>query len=735
MGQTLRRGDRLVTLTGPGGVGKTRLALEVATELRDDFRDGVWLVELAPVIDPRRVPHAVAVVLGLQEEPPREMSDTLAAALRGRNLLLVLDNCEHLLDATAGLALRLLATCPRLSVLVTSRESLGVTGEVTWRVAALALQPASELFEQRALAAAPGFQSTGVVEQICRRLDGLPLAIELAAARVPSFGVDHVAAKLDDSLRLLGAARARTARHQTLRATLDWSYDLLDPAERTFFARLAVFGGGWSLEAAEAVCGDAYLLARLVDKSLVVAEEDFDGMRWYRFLETIRVYAAEKLQASADEAAARDLHLAFYTELAERADHWLRRSTSIRWCDRRVWLSRMIREVDNLRLAVDWACRNGDATLGLRLGGALLPFLYTTGYLGEGRQWLARLLATLDVGIPSLELGQAIGSACKLAADHGDDASCFDYARAFFALPAEFQSAAAAADAHGGMCIAETRRGDLAAAVAHGQDAVRMALLNNDPINAALYRYYLANALQQTGDLDAATSMFECCVADASAVDFQLAVGLATEGLAGIARARAEWSAARRMGCQALSLFREMGSTLPAAFSLIGLGQTSLAVRDVARARGEFGEALEIALELGQWQQQLLVLDAIAELALAVGQGDHAARLRLAVDRLRIDSSFVSQEQALSLAREVLSASPRQERQLLSTRELEVVELLASGLSNRAIAERLVLSVRTVDRHVENILGKLGLSSRSQVVAWALTHNSVPIVETAPKTG
>lgn len=339
---------RLLTLTGAGGIGKTRLALEVARALDQEASSlQVALVELAALNDPAMVPSNIARALGVLEQPARPLLDTLADAVGARRLLLVLDNCEHLVEACAKTAEMLVRGCAALRILATSRQPLGVLGEVVWRVPSLALpwpsrattiaevgrSEAARLFIERAQAALPGFtatvQNAPAIAQICHRLDGIPLAIELAAARIPALGVEQIAARLDDRLRLL-AGRSRTGlpRQQTLRGTLDWSYHLLDESERILFRRLAVFSGGWTLEAAEAVCASEApdlqredvpeLLVELVDKSLVVAE-DLGGEMRYRLLETTRQYALEKLGSAGEDARVRRRHLYWFRGLAERA--------------------------------------------------------------------------------------------------------------------------------------------------------------------------------------------------------------------------------------------------------------------------------------------------------------------------------------------------------------------------------------------------------------------------------
>lgn len=358
---------RLVTLTGAGGSGKTRLAIHASTDLIDSFRDGVWWVELASLTDPLLVPSAVAKALGISEQTDRSPLETLACFLPGRQTLLVLDNCEHLIDACAQLTEHLLIACQDLKILCTSRESLGLTGEIVWYVPTLSLpEPKNEsltdllmqyegvrLFVERASAVRPDFSLTEknavAILQICRQLDGIPLAIELAAARIKSMAVERIASRLDDRFQFLTAEnRTSQARHQTLRAAIDWSYDLLPDAERRLFCRLSVFSGGWTLESAESVCPEngeelaeqeiLNLLARLVDKSLVIS---MDGQRYY-MLETIKQYAAEKLAQAGELDRLYEQHLAYYSNLARIGDE------KIRGHEQFVWLNWLRAEQDNL---------------------------------------------------------------------------------------------------------------------------------------------------------------------------------------------------------------------------------------------------------------------------------------------------------------------------------------------------------------------------------------------------
>ncbi|HEV2741795.1 MAG TPA: hypothetical protein VGV91_01430 [Rubrobacter sp.] len=375
----LLENNRLMTLTGTGGCGKTRLALAVAGELVDGFEGGVRLVELAPLADPSLVPQAVGSTLGVREQPGRSPTETLSDYLRPKKALIILDNCEHLVEACAELAETLLRSCPKLRVLATSREALGITGEVAWPVPSLSLpdlrrlpeieglprNEAIRLYLERTAAVKPSFalteQNAPLVARVCYQLDGIPLAIELAAARAKVLSVEQIADRLDDSFRLLSAGgRTVSPRHSTLQAAMDWSHELLSDEEQVLFRRLSVFAGGFTLEAAESACagedlgGDEVLglLSHLVDKSLVVAWERDEQMR-YRLLETVRQYGRDKLRGSGEDAELGRRHAAFFVTLAEEAER--ERSGP----DQARWLVRLEAEHDNVRAALSWSLGEG----------------------------------------------------------------------------------------------------------------------------------------------------------------------------------------------------------------------------------------------------------------------------------------------------------------------------------------------------------------------------------------
>ncbi len=466
---------RLVTLTGAGGIGKTRLAVQVGARLTPAYPHGVWLVDLAALRDPDLVLQAVAAALGVRPAPPTApLLPALVAALQPRHLLLILDNCEHLIAACALLATQLLQTCPLLTLLTTSREALRIPGEAVWRVPPLALpttarptpaeiiagSEAVRLFVERARAAGAGFvltpQTAPTVAQICQRLDGLPLAIELVAALAPVLAVEQIATRLDDRFGLLsGGSRTALPRQQSLRALVDWSYHLLDEAEQVLLRRLAVFAGGWTLEAAEAVVSGEWVvvsglwaedtgsgllphrsflipppavlegLAGLVHKSLVGVEMQAEAAR-YRLLETIRVYALEQLAASGELAEQQRRHAAYFVAMAEQAEPELRGAAQ------GAALDRLAGEHDNLRAALDWAQDAGDAETALRLAGALWLFWWMRGHLSEGRQRLDQALALAaslaadpsdgqaERAARSTLQAQALNGAGSLAAGQGD---------------------------------------------------------------------------------------------------------------------------------------------------------------------------------------------------------------------------------------------------------------------------------------------------------------------------
>ncbi len=649
---------KLVTLTGVGGSGKTRLALEVAKELLAEYLDGIWLVELASLGDSALVSQAVARVLGVREEPARSLLSTLADSLQPRHLLLVLDNCEHLIEACVGLVIALLRTCPHLHILASSRERLEVAGETSYRVPSLAVPdpdhlPAPErlpeyeavqLFLERAQARRSDFTLTAKnaqsVAQVCARLDGIPLAIELAAARVSALSVEGIAARLDDCFRLLtGGPRTALPRQQTLRATLDWSYNLLSTKEQVLFRRLSVFRGGWTLEAAETVCTSAgiaqdevlNLLVALVDKSLVLLEDVEDQVgevTRYHLLETVRQYAWENLLVSGEAAALRDRHLAWYLRLAEQTEPLLLGGKQ------RLWMDRLEVERDNLRTALGWSSaeRQRREQL-LRLATALWRFWEVRGPIGEGRRWLDQALAESLLASSAVR-AKALNAAGRLATRQSDRASARASFQESFALWQELGDNA-------GMATALYGLGFEAASV----DDFDLATLCYEK-SLALYResansWGMANALHglgsvayYSGDMESAGELFEAGLTMRRELEDTRGTGVSLLSLGWVALKRGEYEQAKVLYEESLTLRRYLGDKQGVAAALGSLGQLATYQGEYARARSLHGESLALHRELGH---QLGTAMTLAHLAsTACYQADFAQAMAWAQDSLTL---------------------------------------------------------------------------------------------------
>jgi non-specific serine/threonine protein kinase len=707
---------RLVTLTGPGGVGKTRLALQAAADaLGADgapYPDGVWLVELAALADPGLVLQAVAATVGVREEPGRPLVATLAAALRPRRLLLVLDNCEHLVGACARSTDGLLRACPELRVLATSREALGVAGEARYPVLPLALPEPPEppeppdarhptslgvlaraeavrLFVERATAIQPAFaitaQNARPIAEICRRLDGLPLALELAAARVPVLGVEALLARLGDRFRLLtGGSRTALPRQQTLWATVDWSYGLLGQAERRLFRRLAVFAGGWTLEAAEAVgAGEDLatadvldLLAGLVDKSLVAAEAPTrDGRVRYRLLETLRQYGQKRLRDAGEAAAARGRHLAWAVALAEEA------GPGLRGPQQAGWVARLETEHDNLRAAVRWATERGEAgdagaaQQGLQLAWALGYFWHIQGPPGEGHAALTALLRLPGAAVRTAARARALAAASHMAWFVGDPGCARARAAEALAIARELgdrQTAARALECLGRVATYQDRYADALPLVEESLRAWQelgdewstagalhllgyLAFRQGDPAAGrtrleealALWRRVgdrirLANTLQvlglvadALGDPVAARARLEEGLAIERAMGRREGIGWTLAHLGEVARAQGDHPAARALLEESLAIRRDVGYRRPLADSLRGLAEVAHEQGDPAAARGLYREAVAILRDLGDRTELAAVLEGFAALAAGAARPEQAVRLAGAAAALR----------------------------------------------------------------------------------------------------
>jgi predicted ATPase/DNA-binding SARP family transcriptional activator len=674
--QQLLTTTHLLTLAGPGGCGKTRLALAVAADVLHAYPDGVWLVELAALADPTLVPQAVAATLGLREAPGQPLTETLAAALKPKQLLLVLDNCEHLVIACARLAETLLRACPQLRILATSREALHIPGEVTWLVPSLSLPKqrhlpslaellhyeAIRLFVERALAILPTFrvteQNAPAIAQICTRLDGVPLAIELAAARMPVLSAEQLAGRLDDCFRLLtGGSRTALTRQQTLKATLDWSYDLLTDWEQALLRRLAIFAGGFTLEAAEAICvgagleaGDVLdLLSRLVAKSLVVAEQQ-DALARYRLLETVRQYSAAKLRDTDEETSVRVRHLDWYLALARHA------APHLMGPHQEQWLSSLQQERDNLRAALEWCLKDSETRdtrhetrddllpvsssrvsqspvslsrheLGLRLARALIWFWYLDSGLSEGRAWFERALARTDETERTWARAMALYGAGVIVLHQGDLTSARSRLEASSAIWRELGEPHDLAMALFILSVVAVNQGDDRAALACLEESRELFRAVGDQEYYALSLMHLGDVALQRGEWAAARAYYE----DALSIHRQLGGrwGMAQllNNLGEVARCEGDYMRAARFYEESLASFRELGSSGDIARSIHNRGYVAHAQGDEDQASACFTESLRLFQERGNTRGIIECIAGLAGVVAAQGQVERAARL------------------------------------------------------------------------------------------------------------
>jgi len=660
---------RLLTLTGTGGCGKTRLALQVGAEVLERFQDGVWLVELASLSDPSLVAQAAVSALGLREEPGRPLMQTLTDALQSRSLLLILDNCEHLVLECARLAETLLRRCPRLTILATSREALNVVGELAWRVSSLPVPPAEDmpseekdlvaaltewdavrLFVERALFTRPDFrptrQNARVIAQICRRLDGIPLAIELAAARVRALSVEQIAARLDDRFRLLtGGGRTALPRQQTLRALIDWSYDLLSEEERALLRRLSVFAGGFTLEAAEAIfdlsTGQAIenqkseivnsdildLLSRLVDKSLVLMEERDEGAR-YRLLETVRQYARERLREAGEAERVRGRHRDYFLALAEEAEPHLIGPAQA------VWLERLETEHDNLRAALDFGLSDQienqkseieNAEAGLRLAGALARFWYAHGHVTEGRQWLERVLAHPQAQEGTLGWARTLLGSGILASCQSDYPAARSFLDRCLAITRPLGLQRETAWALNGLGLTAWYQGDYAASQRYYEESLAIWQELEDRSGTAIALMNLGLVLMDQGDYAASQGLFEESLALFRQNGDQRGGALALANLGVVAQQQGDFALARTRYEESLAVQRMLGDRRNMALLLMGLGFLSCHLGDFTLSRNYLKESLAESRELGEMQAIAYVLENFAYLAAEEGQVRRAA--------------------------------------------------------------------------------------------------------------
>jgi len=681
----LRQDVRLLTVTGPGGIGKTRLAVQVANGLVERFPGGTHFVSLSSLSDPGLIASVIVQALGIREAGGQSALEILKRNLQDSSrapMLLLLDNFEHLVQAAPTVA-ELLATGPNLKIMVTSRAALHVYGEHEFPVPPLALPdsrsmpslqvllqcPAVALFVQRAVAAKPDFElnrETGpAVAEICARLDGLPLAIELAAARVKVLSPSSMRTRLASRLQLLtGGARDLPQRQQTLRAAIDWSYDLLDVAEQKLFRRLSVFVGGCTLEGAEAVCNtkddlDLDLLdamASMVDKSLAQQVEQAKGESRFAMLETIREYALEKLEASGEETLTKRAHAAYCLVLAEEE------ATEQIGAEGAEWLERFASEHDNFRAALEWLTETGDAEWGLRLGTALFRYWEIREYLAEGRDSMGRLLKLAGAATPTKLRMRALFAAGVLAGEQGDYASAEALINESQDIAHELGDKTGIAVSLNALAVFARDRGDVATAQVLFEASLGLWRELGDEKAVARALSNLANVLKLHGDYDRARALYEECLAIFQGLGDRTGVAWSLNYQGDVARDQGDSAAARALYEQGLVIFRELGDRWGIAGTLADLGSLAREQRNYPRGNSLYRESITIFQELEHKRGIARLLECFACSAAAQLQAERSLRLAGAAAALRqnIGAPLTPAEQAkleasLHLARQALS--------------------------------------------------------------------------------
>ncbi len=770
---------RLLTLCGPGGVGKTRLGIRVAEELADEFADGVCFDSLAPIRDPELVIPTIARTLGLSELGEGPLSERLGELLKARDLLLVLDNFEQVVEAAPRVA-ELLAVCPRLKVLVTSREVLHLSCERVFPVPPLGLPDVEQLpedilalseygavafFVQRARMAKPDFRLTEenapVVAEICVRLDGMPLAIEFAAARLRLISPRAILDRLRHRLRLLkGGPRDAPDRQKTLRDAIGWSYDLLGAQERLLFGRVSVFAGGCTLEAAEAVCDPGEdlaeevldLLGSLMDKSLLNREETEDGEGRFWMLETVKEYALEQLEAAGEEERIRRAHTAYYLTLVEEARPETKGPRQTEWFDR------LESEHDNLRAALSWSLEGGDAEMALRLVANLWWFWYKRGHLSEGRRWLEEVLE--KGASPAPARAEALNGAGVLARNQSD----YDQARAWLeeslVLRRELGDKTGTSMVLVDLGTVAGDRGDPAQAAAFFEKSLRLKRELGDMWGTALVLGNLGVATHHRGDLADAAALLEESLKLFRVLGDKASIAWTFGILGEVAEDKGQYEKAADSYQESLTLYRNAGDKEGIADLTGSLGRIARIQGDYRGAARLYNESLRLYKELGNKLGTAKDLEGIAALRAACGQPKPATKLWAAAEALREEISAplenmertkhepiiatarkalgeaafanawaegrkLTPEQALEAWREQAASGfepTRTPAQIagLTAGEIEVLRLAASGMTNAKVAEKLFVSHRTVEAHLRSIYRKLGVASRTEAARHAI---------------
>jgi len=744
----LQRADvRLLTLAGPPGAGKTRLAQWVADALATTFAHGAVFVDLVPVARPTLVTQAIAAALGVRDMGGRDLGESIIAVLRDQELLLVLDNFEHVLDAAPFIG-ELLGSCGNLTVLATSRAPLGLVAEHQYHVPPLPVPSIDEAADLHRLAAVPAVAlfclraraakhdwtldaaQAPAVAELCRRLDGLPLAIELAAAWTNVLSPRAVLARLDQGLDERPRDQGdRPARHRSLRDAIAWSYDLLAPEERWVFERAAVFVGGWTLAAAEMVCGAPDVdvlgvLASLVNKHLVTSSEQPDGEPRFDMLVTLRAYARTRLSSSGGEPDARHRHAAYFVDLAERAE------AALTGPGQRAWLDLLEQEYDNLRAALGWALEVGEPQPALRLGGALWFFWDMRGHLREGRAWLDRALGHPAAQLPTAARVWALNAAGWLALVGGEYPVATALHEAALGLARELDDAGAISRSAMHLAIAlGLGSQDFPSALALYAEALPIARARGDLWTIGLTLYGQGHIAALRGELDAVDRLWTECFAVCGAVQSLYALSYLQFRWGILALQAGDLERANRCLLEALRFGDEIDSAREMGVAMDALAWVAVARKDAQRAAVLFGAA-QALLDRAGYNLPPFMAPAHERAQGAAQTALGAAAFRAAWEAGR----RLARAQAIAAARGEPRHGLRHDYAPLTEREWQVAALVAQGSTNRQIAIALAIAERTVVTHLEHIFAKLAVQTRSQVAVWAAQKiAAVPVSSPAPE--
>lgn len=782
---------RLLTLTGPGGSGKTRLALQAATLLSGSFQDGVRWVALSSLRDPGLLPRHVTQTLGLPRLPEQPALESLLQQLHSKKMLIVLDNCEHLIAGCAALAQQLLSQTSELRILATSREPLAIPGEVLYPVSGLALPAAGipsscdpqawmqydavSLFVERVRARLPAFTITPdnapAIVQLCRRLDGLPLALELASARSNILTIQQITERLDDRFSLLVSTQRgeMDARHRTLRASMDWSYDLLTPSEQALLIRLSVFADGCSLASAVATCaGDPVepaqvldLLSSLVNKSLVVAQTLQRGEARYSLLESLQQYAQDRLKESGEWSAVHDRYLQCFLELTEET------VPKLSGPYQQLWLNWLEGEYSNVRAALAWSLESGRVQAGLRIAIAINQFWTIRDHVEEGLQSLEQLLQAAGERVSPAVHANALAYAAFLAGFRGNTAMQMRYGgqAVDLAHAAGAQGKRALVWALAAQAYAARAAGDYAREFALGEQVIQLNRDSGDRSQLGVVLSIYSFSAMALGKYPLARAMLDEALVLLREAGNPYRIAMALNFTGDLARCEQDYHRAAAAYEESISLLRELDAPRDLASALQNLGHTSLHLGDTPRAHALFREGLVLQQAQRNTPGIAECLIGFTGLALATQRPALGARLlasavaiggpriastwaatrleyerALALTRARLgETEFLAEqaagraltlEQAVQQAQNLLqpvgaghrvpdSASP------LTARERQVAGLIARGMSNQEIADALVLSKRTIEKHVANILSKLDFTNRAQIMRWTMETDRV----------